>query len=191
MQVTNCLSYSLIGIREMTSVIVLGPISPLTSSYFIFLNIGAWGDVLFAKKILSCKKNEKRKKKSYNTVVTMLTWLNSGPARALLGGTHWSTGAGGGGESWMGRYLRGRGCPSPVSSVDCHQVVVLGKGIVVLQHCDLHLDRRMALGGPCSVGSCTTQQPRVSWAFMTREETKIMYVIYSFHWVRTSKIKNF
>lgn len=52
----------MIGIREMTSVIVLGPISPLTSSYFIFLNIGAWGDVLFAKKILSCKKMRREKK---------------------------------------------------------------------------------------------------------------------------------
>ena len=190
MQVTNCLSYPLIGIREMTNVIVLGPVSPLTSSYFIFLNIGAWGDVLFAKKILSCKKMRRGEKKilQYRIHYANVTqqWASKGFAgRGTL------INRGGVGESWMDRYLRGSGCPSPVSSVDCHQVVVLGKGIVVLQHCDLHLDRRMALGGPCSVGSCTTQQPRVSWAFMTREESKIMYVIYSFHWVRTSKINNF
>lgn len=81
----------------------------------------------------------------------------------------------------MVTYLGGSSCPSPVSSVDCYQVVVLGKGIIVLQHCDLHLDRRMALGGPCSVGSSTAQQPRVSRSLMTKGESKIMYVIYSFH----------
>lgn len=51
-----------------------------------------------------------------------------------------------------------------MSRVDCHQVVILGKGLVVLQHYDFYLDRRTVLGGPYSVGSSTTQLLRMSWA---------------------------
>lgn len=78
------------------------------------------------------------------------------------------------------RYLWGSGCPPPVSGINCHQVVVLGKGVIVLQHCDLHLDRSMALGGLCLVGSSTAQQPRVSWAFMAIKGGKQNSVCYWF-----------
>lgn len=53
------LSYSLIGIREMTSGTMLDSNSLLTNSFF-FLNIGAWGDILFDKKIpIKNKRQEK------------------------------------------------------------------------------------------------------------------------------------
>jgi len=34
-----------------------------------------------------------------------------------------------------------------MSGVDCHQVVVLGKGIIILQNYDFCLDRRTELAG--------------------------------------------
>ena len=129
--------------------------------------------VCLAKKILFSKKKAKVKK-PYNKI----HWANVTQQRTGKRFAEW--------DVWINRgvlqvrYLWGSGCPPPVSGINCHQVVVLGKGVIVLQHCDLHLDRRMALGGLCLVGSSTAQQPRVSRAFMTIKGGKQNYVWYWF-----------
>ena len=113
-------------------------LNPLLLYLFKYWGLGYY--FCLAKRYFSLKKAEVKKKTHSKIQCAKVTQQPTGQRFA---GWYMLTDQG----VWWVKYLWGGGCPPPVSSVDCHQVVVLSQGVVVLQRRDLYLGRRMALWG--------------------------------------------